>query len=108
MKVGLQRPYDGSFKALQRSRKYFTLNSNGELDNVCIDCLKPANILDRENFSSSHNTTTHANNSENKQTIASGNSSFQFADTNNTVSRDLYLLRITRKGRVIQKPSSFR
>ena len=84
VKVGLQRPYDGPFKVLQRSRKYFKLNLNGELDNVCIDRLKPANILDPKNCGSPRNTTTYANNSENKQTLALGNSSFQFADTNNT------------------------
>ena len=108
VKVGLQRPYDGPCNVLQRSEKYFKLNLNGdELDNVCINRLKPANIFNHENFGLSHNTTTHADKSENQKTLALGNSSFQFADTNNTVPRDLSPLRITRKGRVIRKPSRY-
>ena len=46
VKIGLQRPYNGPFRVLQRSDKYFQLNINGTIDNVCIDRLKPANLLD--------------------------------------------------------------
>ena len=38
----LQRPYNGPFRIISTSDKYFTLDINGRLDNVSIDRLKPA------------------------------------------------------------------
>ena len=54
VKIGLQRPYDGPYKVLQRTDKYFKINLNGIVDNVSIDRLKPAILLsDYEEHSSS-------------------------------------------------------
>ena len=38
----LQRPYEGPFKVLQRTAKYFVVDVNGRSDTVSIDRLKPA------------------------------------------------------------------
>ena len=45
----MQRPYNGPFKVSHKTNKYFTLQLSGNIDNVCIDRLQPANLL--ENFS---------------------------------------------------------
>ena len=37
-----RRPYNGPFRIISTSSKYFTLDINGRLDNVSIDRLKPA------------------------------------------------------------------
>ncbi len=42
VKKPLQAPYDGPFRVVSRSSKYFTLHLNGCKDNVSIDRLKQA------------------------------------------------------------------
>ena len=70
VKIDLQRPYNGSFRVFQHSDKYVQLNMNGTNDNVCIDSLKQANLLD-------------AYDSEQQQI----NSSFPISDQNNAISK---------------------
>ena len=40
----LQQPYDGSYRVLNRSAKYYTLDLNGRSDTVSIDRLEPARL----------------------------------------------------------------
>lgn len=42
VRTSLQPPYDGPFKVLKRSEKYYTLDINGRKDTVSLDRLKPA------------------------------------------------------------------
>ncbi len=42
VKKPLQQPYDGLYKVLKRSSKFFTLDLNGRHDTVSVDRLKPA------------------------------------------------------------------
>ena len=57
VKRPLQRPYDGPYKVLQRTGKYYTLDINGTHDTVSIDRLKPA-FYDSSNFIAIPNTST--------------------------------------------------
>ena len=54
VKRPLQRPYDGPYKVLKRTDKFYTLDINGTHDTVSIDRLKPAY------FESSSSTSTHS------------------------------------------------
>ncbi len=46
VKLPQQAPYDGPYKVLKQSKKFFTLEINGKPDTVTIDWLKPAYVLD--------------------------------------------------------------
>ncbi|CAB4037134.1 Hypothetical predicted protein, partial [Paramuricea clavata] len=48
VKSAFQRPYDGPFLVIQRTDKFFTLNTNGCRDTVSINRLKPA-FLEKRN-----------------------------------------------------------
>ena len=56
VKRPLQQPYDGPFRVLARSDKFYTLDLNGRRDTVSVDRLKPAHLdlLPVENKSASH------------------------------------------------------
>ncbi|CAB4030447.1 Hypothetical predicted protein, partial [Paramuricea clavata] len=49
VKSAFQRPYDGPFLVIQRTDKFFTLNTNGCRDTVSINRLKPAFLEKRNN-----------------------------------------------------------
>lgn len=42
VKTGLQQPYEGPFKILRRTRKFYTLDVKGKNTSIAIDRLKPA------------------------------------------------------------------
>ena len=44
VKKPLEQPYDGPFKILSRTDKYYTLDINGKWDTVSIDRLKAAHL----------------------------------------------------------------
>ena len=46
LRPSLSNPYEGPFKVLKRSGKYYTIDLNGRHDNVSIDRLKPAFLDD--------------------------------------------------------------
>ena len=47
VRTSLQQPYDGPYKVIKRSLKYYTLRINNKDINISIDQLKPA-FLDKE------------------------------------------------------------
>ncbi len=51
VKRPLQQPYDGPYKVVDRSNKFFTLEVNGKTNTVSLDRLKPA-YMDNPNPSS--------------------------------------------------------
>ena len=60
VKRPLQRPYDGPYKILHRTDKYFTIDLQGRRDNVSIDRLKPAYFESPNPMSFPHNSSpTH-------------------------------------------------
>ena len=44
VKRPLQRPYDGPYKVLERTDKYYVIDVNGTRDTISVDRLKPAHI----------------------------------------------------------------
>ena len=46
VKPPLVRPYTGPFRVLEKSAKFFKIDKCGKPDNVSVDRLKPAFILD--------------------------------------------------------------
>ena len=84
VKRPLQRPYDGPYKILHRTDKYFTIDLQGRRDNVSIDRLKPAYFESPNPMSFPHNSSpTHfptalpASNSNRSESDSAG------SDTNN-------------------------
>lgn len=48
VKKPLQMPYDGPFKVIDRSEKFYNINVNGKTKNISIDRLKPAFLPDED------------------------------------------------------------
>ncbi len=44
VKKPLQQPYDGPYRVLRRSSKFYTLDLIGRTDTVSVDLLKPAHL----------------------------------------------------------------
>ena len=91
VKLALQRPYNGPFKVIERSEKYFKINLYAIIDNVSIDRLKPADLLDSYTceFTTNHssNATTHQSknrphtSSKLTNRLKNPNASFKFTDS---------------------------
>ena len=110
VKIGLQRPYDGPYKVLQRTDKYFKINLNGIVDNVSIDRLKPAILFsDFEKHIPSVNRTKKLQHST-KYPQLKHKMHLHFTDhsqDNRKPSAIFSTGRITQKGRVIREPDRF-
>ena len=64
VRTSLQPPYNGPFKVVKRSEKFYTLDINGRKDTVSLDRLKPAYLEDApepNTFEPSPATPTHSN-----------------------------------------------
>ena len=48
----LQPPYDGPYKVLQRTEKYFVVEVKGKQDSISLDRLKPAHLDKDDNTDS--------------------------------------------------------
>jgi len=57
----LERPYEGPFRIISKSDKYFTLDINGRSDKVSIDRLKTAFVGDNYNRDRTATTSTSSN-----------------------------------------------
>ena len=110
VKIGLQRPYDGPYKVLQRTDKYFKIKLNGIVDNVSIDRLKPAILLsDFEEHTSSDNQTKKLQHSSKYQQLKH-KTPFHFADHSQVSRKPTTVFstgRFTRKGREIHESDRF-
>ena len=58
VKKPLQQPYDGPYKVMKRSSKFYTLDINGKLNTVSLDRLKPAFMCTHPSTVASRHTTT--------------------------------------------------
>lgn len=54
VKKPLQPPYDGPFRVTDRSPKYFSVDINGKINNISIDRLKPAFLLNDDPVAHDH------------------------------------------------------
>ena len=110
VKIGLQRPYDGPYKVLLRTDKYFKTNLNGIEDNVSIDKLKPAILLsDFEEHTSSDNQTNKLQHSITYPQLKH-KMPFHFTDYSQVSQNPTAVFstgRFTRKGCEIREPDRF-
>jgi cleavage and polyadenylation specificity factor subunit 1 len=104
VKRPLQAPYDGPFKVIERSPKYFVLDKNGRRESIAIDRLKPA-FIDKDD-SSSPVTSQHASTSSKIVTARPDNAS-EPAGTSNDTLPPLPQQPISRRGRGLRRPVRF-
>ena len=117
-RASIQRPYNRPFKVLHKTNKYFTLQLSDNINNVCIDRLKPANLL--ENFSNDilekPKLTSVSRSCSRKQSngcTAYRDKVFAFAGHDEAAptkqaKSNLITTTTTRRGRVIHKPRRHR
>ena len=107
-KTGLQKPYDGQHKVLQRTDKYFKINLKGIVDNVSIGKLKPAILL--LNFEEHISSDNQAKSCITAQNIRKHKMPFHFTDRSQDNRKPKAVSstgRITQKSRVIREPDRF-
>jgi len=54
VRKSLQKPYDGPFRVINRTDKYFNININGNAKNISIDRLKPAFLPQEDTIQHDH------------------------------------------------------
>ena len=94
----LQQPYDGPFPVLHRNEKFFEIDINGRIDNVSIDRLKPAFIVDHSSLHSPVSPSSEISSQATSQTTSSSNPSY--ADI---VRRNLTTTRYGRTSNPVQR-----
>ena len=106
----LQQPYRGPYRVLHRLDKMFTLELDRNIDNVCIDCLQPAKMLNCFNIGAREPNPPRGHPSD--EGVATANSpSFSETDSSEvsigaplpTVPESPLLA--TRRGRIVQQIS---
>lgn len=91
----LTPPYDGPFKVIQRDGKHFTIQMPLRTTVVSIDRLKPAHLLNEEEFTTSTTTCAH----QASRTNSSTTSTVDPRSSTPSAPRDTY---VTRSGRAVK------
>ena len=109
----LQQPYRDPYRVLHRSDKVLTLELDRNIDNVCIDRLKPANMLNCFNIGALEPNRLRGCPSDEGVATAnsppfSGTDSFEVSIGAPLSAVPETPLLATRRGRIVRKPSGFR
>ena len=87
----LQPPYDGPYKVLQRTEKYFVVEVKGKQDSISLDRLKPAH-LDME---------------DNTDSVSSSPVTIEPSPASPNITEPQSTTRVTRSGRQVHYPVRF-